>query len=67
MTPLDKAKEDLKENGYYMKRHGEKHDKWYNPELNTTIMLKRHKFSENSLMYIRQEIKQNKQRGPRGR
>lgn len=67
MTPLDKAKDSLKENGYCLKTHGAKHDKWYNPDLKCTITLKRHDFDDDDLRYIRQEIKQNKQRGPRGR
>jgi len=60
MTPRDKALEELKNNGYRFDRHGSSHDLYYNPELNCSITVKRHKFSENTLRYIQKEIKQNK-------
>ena len=60
MTPYDIALEELKENGYKFDRHGGNHDVYVNQELKCKIMIKRHKFTENTLRYIRQEIKNNK-------
>lgn len=62
MTPRDLAVRELEENGYRLERHGGNHDIYYNPALKCSIPVKRHKFSENALRYIRKEIKQN-QRG----
>lgn len=59
MTPHDIALKELKESGYRFERHGANHDIYFNPELNCSITLKRHQFSENTLRYIRKEIKQN--------
>lgn len=59
MTPRDIAIQELKDAGYFFKGHGGKHDKYYNAKLKCTITVKRHKFSENTLRYIRKEIKQN--------
>ena len=60
MTPYDIALEELKENGYQFDRHGRNHDIYYNPELNCKISVKRHKFTEDTLRYIRKEINENK-------
>lgn len=59
MTPRDIALTELKESGYRFERHGANHDIYFNPELNCSIPVKRHQFSENALRYIRKEIKQN--------
>ncbi len=60
MTPRDKAIAELKAEGYRFERHGGNHDLYYNPDLKCTIPVKRHKFSENALRYIRKEMKQNR-------
>lgn len=59
MTPRDIALRDLDTAGYKFERHGGNHDIYYNPDLQCSISVKRHKFSENTLRYIRKEIKQN--------
>lgn len=59
MTPRDIAIKELKDAGYTLKRHGKKHDKYFNDALNKTITLKRHDVNENTLRYIRKEIRQN--------
>ena len=62
MTPRDKAIKLLNENGYFFDGHGAKHDKYYNAELHATITLKRHDVSENTVDYLRQEIRRNARR-----
>ncbi len=59
MNPRGKALKDLKNAGYFLKRNGANHDIYYNPELKTTIPLKRHDFNDNDLKYIRKEINDN--------
>ena len=59
MTPRDIAIKELEANGYRFERHGGNHDVYFNAELKCSIPVKRHKFSENALRYIRKEIKQN--------
>ena len=58
MTPHDIAKTELTKAGYVLKRHGTNHDIYYNPVTHGTIPLKRHQFTENTLRYIRKEIRQ---------
>ena len=60
MTPRDQALKELDEDGYRFERHGSNHDIYYHPELKCSITVKRHKFTENTLRYIRKEIKQNR-------
>ena len=60
MTARDKAIDELNDNGYRFQRHGTNHDIYYNPELKCSIPVKRHGFTENTLRYIRKEIKQNR-------
>lgn len=60
MTPKDIALAELDKEGYRFKRHGSNHDVYFNSELKCSITIKRHKFTENTLQYIRKEIKQNK-------
>lgn len=60
MTPRDKAIKELEENGYGFKRNGSNHDIYFNSTLKHAIPVKRHKFDENTLRYIRKEIKQKK-------
>lgn len=60
MTPRDQAIQELDKGGYRFERHGTNHDIYYNPELKCSIPVKRHKFTENTLRYIRKEIKQNR-------
>lgn len=62
MTPKDIALAELKADGYQFARHGSNHDIFYNPELECSISVKRHKFSENTLRYIRKEMKENRKR-----
>ena len=64
MTQRDIAIRDLNAAGYELERHGSKHDLFYNAELGTSITLKRGKFDEGDLRYIRKEIK-NKTKGGR--
>lgn len=59
MTPRDQAISELNKGGYKFERHGANHDIYYNAELKCSITVKRHKFSENTLRYIRKEIAQN--------
>ena len=63
MTPRDQAIKELEADGYRFERHGGNHDVYYNQELKCSIPVKRHKFSENALRYIRKEIKQNRRNG----
>lgn len=63
MTPLDKAKKELKNANYHLGRHGRNHDIYVNEELHRSIPLKRHSFDDDDLRYIRKEIKD----GQRGR
>lgn len=60
MTPRDQIIKELTEEGYRFERHGANHDIYYNPELKCSIPVKRHKFTENALRYIRKEMKQNR-------
>ena len=60
MTPRDKAIDELRKEGYRFERHGTNHDIYYNPELKCSIPVKRHQFTENTLRYIRKEMKQNR-------
>ena len=60
MTPKDIALSELKQDGYQFERHGGNHDIYYNPSLKCSISVKRHKFTENTLRYIRKEIKENR-------
>lgn len=60
MQPREQAIRELAENGYRFERHGGNHDIYYNAELSRAIAVKRHKFTENTLRYIRKEIKQNR-------
>ncbi len=59
MTPRDQALRELEANGYTFDRHGSNHDIYYNEALMCAIPVKRHKFTENTLRYIRKEIKEN--------
>ena len=52
--------QELDKGGYRFERHGTNHDIYYNPGLKCSIPVKRHKFTENTLRYIRKEIKQNR-------
>ncbi len=60
MTARDIAIKELKAAGYFFDGHGAKHDKYYNPDLHKTIILKRHAVTENTLRYIRKEIEENR-------
>lgn len=60
MTPRDKALEELKQEGFLLKRRGSNHDIYYNERTKTTIPLKRHDFNDNDLKYIRKEIRQRR-------
>ena len=60
MTPRDQAIQELNKSGYRFERRGGNHDIYYNPDFKCSIPVKRHKFSENTLRYIRKEIKQNR-------
>lgn len=60
MKPREQAVQELEENGYRFERHGANHDIWYNPTLRCSITLKRHKFDENTLRYIIQEMERNR-------
>lgn len=63
MKPRVKAVSELEENGYELRRHGKKHDIYYNPSTGSLIPLKRHDFDEDDLRYIEKEIKQAGRRG----
>ena len=56
MTSLRKAKKELKEKGYVLKRRGANHDIYYNKEKKRTVPLKRHDFDEDDLIYLRKEM-----------
>lgn len=60
MNARDKAIKELEQNGYQFARHGSNHDLYINRELKHTITLKRHQVTEDTLRYIRKEIKQNR-------
>ncbi len=55
MTPLAKTIKALKENGWYLDRHGKKHDIYCNDTLKRSISVKRHDFNENDAKYILKE------------
>ena len=59
MTPRDQALRELQQSGYVFERRGSNHDIYYNETLNCSITVKRHKFTENTLRYIRKEIREN--------
>lgn len=59
MKPRAKAVEELEANGYSFKRHGQRHDIYYNAKVGCIIPLKRHDFDESDLRYIQNEIKKN--------
>ena len=65
MTARDKALIEIETAGYQFQRHGANHDLYYNAELKCSITVKRHKFTENTLRYLRKEIKENERRGGR--
>ena len=56
VSPLKKARKELKENGYVLKRRGANHDIYFNEVKRKAIPLKRHDFNENDLNYIRKEM-----------
>ncbi|MBR0091177.1 MAG: hypothetical protein IJP92_05730 [Lachnospiraceae bacterium] len=58
MSPREQARKELTDAGYMLKRHGANHDIYYHPGIGRSIPLKRHQFSENTLRYIRKEIRQ---------
>ena len=62
MTARDIAIKELEEAGYLFKRHGASHDQYYNPDSRHTISVKRHKFTENTLRYLRKEIKRGERK-----
>lgn len=66
MKPRDQAISELNAEGYDFKRHGSKHDIYFNAESGSMISLKRHDFDESDLRYIRKEVKQNKNKRRRG-
>lgn len=58
MSPLKQAIKNLKAAGFYLDRHGAKHDV-YKDGKGHRITLKRHDFNDNDLDYINKEIKQS--------
>lgn len=60
MDPRKQAIKELEAAGYVYKPSNGGHDKYTNPVTHEAIMLKRHKFSESTLRYIRQEIRRKK-------
>lgn len=64
MNPLGITLKKLEENGYILKRHGKKHDVYFNPETKSTIPVKRHDFDEDDMRYILNEanIKDDKRK-----
>lgn len=55
MTPLQETLDDLKRNGFLIKREGKKHTIFWNPKTGQTIPVKRHDFDENDRRYILKE------------
>ncbi len=55
MTPLQETLDDLKRNGFLLKREGKKHSIFWNPKTGQTIPVKRHDFDENDRRYILKE------------
>ena len=45
MSPLKETLNDLKKNGFVLKRNSGKHMIFYNPKTNQTIPVKRHDFN----------------------
>jgi hypothetical protein len=56
LRPRNQAVQELYDHGYIVKRHGGRHDIYYNPVSKTIIPLKRHDFDETDLRYIQKEI-----------
>ena len=55
MTPLQETLDDLKRNGFLIKREGKKHTIFWNPKTGQTIPVKRHDFDEDDRRYILKE------------
>lgn len=55
MTPRQETLDDLKRNGFQMKREGKKHTIFWNPKTGQTIPVKRHDFDEDDRRYILKE------------
>ena len=47
--------DDLTQNGFQLKRDGNKHSIFWNPKTGQTIPVKRHDFDENDRRYILKE------------
>lgn len=60
MDPRKQAIKALEEAGYEFYEHGSGHDKFKHPVTHKVIPLMRHKVNENTLRYIKQEIRRNK-------
>ena len=63
MNPRKTTIKTLESNGYVLKRHGAKHDLYFNPETKITIPIKRHDFNENDMKYIFKEAGIQRNRG----
>ena len=63
MNPRKITIKALESNGYALKRHGAKHDLYFNSETKITIPVKRHDFNENDMKYIFKEAGIQRNRG----
>lgn len=57
MNPRKITIKKLEASGLEFKRHGARHDLYFNPKTNQTIPVKRHDFDENDMRYIFKEAK----------
>ena len=62
MNAHAQAIKELEKAGYLFKRHGAKHDIYFNAEKKRSIPLKRHDFDDSDLRYIAKEIQQGEKK-----
>lgn len=62
MNPRGECLKELRRQGFVLKDHGGKHDKYYSAELKYTVTVKRSNFDEDDMRYILQEIKRERKR-----
>lgn len=62
MNARGECLKELQSQGFTLKEHGAKHDKYYSTELNYTVTVKRSNFDEDDKRYILQEIRRERKR-----
>lgn len=62
MNPRMECIQRLKSEGFVLKEHGGKHDKYYNPELKYTTTVRRSHFTEDDARMIYLEIRRERKK-----